>query len=213
MSSERTTIELDDGPVTGELLWEADFSDPDAFQVEAEGGTVEFTGDALEVDCTGGAHGVTVWTPREFPEDVLVEYAATCHEDEQDSLTSGRNLNCFLAATGDDGRPETLAETGRTGAYGEYHELPNYVFTLTWRHTRMRRDPGFELRSELVLGSQANHSYDVAVLKRGDRLAASVDGTLLHDWRDPDPHGSGWVGLRTWNTAVTYDRWTVYELE
>lgn len=213
MTEETATIELPDESVTGDCLWRADFGDESAFQVEAQGGDLQFAGDALAIDCTENEDGVTVWRPETFPDDVLVEYTATCHEDTgADGRTSGRNLNLFFAAVGDDGDPEVLTETDRTGAYNEYHDLPNYIFTLTYRHSRMRRDPGFENRSEFVVGAQPDHAYDVQVLKRGDEIAAAVDGRLFHHWHDEDPHGEGWVGLRTWNTDVTYDEWAVYEV-
>lgn len=208
--NEESTFDLGDEQVTGEHRWTADFSEPSAFQPEVQGGSVEFHDDALEIDSTPGADGVTVWAAREFPEDVIVEYTATCHEDDTDEIT-GRNFNCFFAATGADGEAGTLAETDRSGDYGEYHGIPNYVFTLTYRHTRMRRDPGFEKRSEFRVGAQPDHSYDVQLLKRGGEIAATLDGRLVHRWTDPDPLGAGWVGLRTWNTHLTYDRWEVYE--
>ena len=206
MTGETATIELGDESVTGDRLWRADFGDESAFRVEAQGGDLQFTGETLEIDYTANADGVTVWRPEPFPEDVLVEYTATCHEDsEADARSSGRNLNLFVAAAGEDGDPASLAGTERTGAYDAYHDLPNYIFTLTYRHSRMRRNPGFEKRSEFVVGAQPDHTYDVQVLKRGGEIAAAVDGRLLHHWHDEDPHGEGWVGLRTWNTDVTYD--------
>lgn len=213
MNGDRSTFELRDEDVTGDILWRADFDDQSAFQVEAESGTVQFEGDALTLDCTENQDGITVWRSATVPEDALVEYTATCHEgSESDSLTSGRNFNLFFAATGDDDDPATLAGTERTGAYDEYHDLPNYIFTFTYHHSRMRRDPGFENRSEFRVGAQPGHAYDIQVLKRGDEIAAAIDGRLVHHWRDDDPHGEGWVGLRTWNTEVTYDDWTIYEV-
>lgn len=210
MTDDTTTFDTGDERVIGDLLWRADFGDADGFQSEVEGGRVDFAGETLEIDCRDGADGVTVWATREFPEDALVEYTATCKED--DGETSGRNLNCFFAATGSDGRAETLAETDRTGSYDAYHDLPNYIFTFTYHHSRMRRDPGFENRSEFRVGAQPGHAYDIQVLKRGDEIAAAIDGRLVHHWRDDDPHGEGWVGLRTWNTQITYDDWAIYEV-
>lgn len=206
-----TTVDLGEESVPADLLWSAAFDEPDAFQPELESGDLAFRGDELEVDCTANSDGATVWYPHTFPEDIVVEYTATCHEGEDDER-SGRNLNLFFAAAGADGDPDTLSRTERTGSYGEYHELPNYIFTFTFRHSRMRRDPGFEQRSEFVVGAQPNHTYDVQVLKRGNEIAATVDGRLIHRWTDDDPHGPGWVGLRTWNSRVTYDEWAVYEV-
>lgn len=210
-----TTFDLGTETVAGDPRWTADFADPDAFRVESESPaaeTVDFGGDELTIDCTENADGVTVWLPRAFPADVLVEFTASCNEaGDRDEITSGRNMNLFLAGTGEDGDPETLASTELSGDYNEYHELPNYIFTWTMFHTRMRRDPGFELHSEFTVGAQPNHSYDVQVLKLDDRLAATIDGRLVHDWTDEEPHGAGWVGLRTWNTDVRVERWAVYE--
>jgi hypothetical protein len=210
-SEDTEAFAFGDEEISGEPLWEADFSSPGDFRTEVQSGDVRFEGDRLRVDTTADAAGATVWATRAFPADVLVTYRAACAEPDDDEARSGRNFNCFLAATGPDGDAEYLAETERSGAYGEYHELPNYIFTLTYHHTRMRRDPGFDLESDLLLGAQPDHAYEVAILKRGDRLAAAVDGRKLHDWTDPDPHGGGWVGLRTWNTDVTYEDWAVYE--
>lgn len=212
MSADTATFAFGDEEITGDLLWDADFSDSQGFQTEVQSGDVTFDGDCLRVDTTADAAGATVWATRELPADVLVTYRASCAEPgDDDEDLSGRNFNCFFAATGPDGDAEHLAETERSGAYGEYHELPNYIFTLTYHHTRMRRDPGFDLESDLLLGAQPDHTYEVAILKRGNRLAAAVDGRKLHDWTDDDPHGAGWVGLRTWNTDVTYEDWSVYD--
>lgn len=212
--SKKAPINIGNEQITGDLLWEANFSDPERFRVEVESGTVEFQDEELVVDCRENADGATVWAKREFPEDVLVEYKATCHEDgERDEMTSGRNLNLFFAATGADGDAGSLAEAELSGDYSEYHGLPNYIFTFTLYWSRMRRDPGFDMRSEFAIGSQPNHSYDIRVLKQGGDIAASIDGRLVHDWSDPEPHGSGQIGVRTWNSHLTVDEWAVYELK
>jgi hypothetical protein len=196
------TFEVGSEQVTGDLLWESDFEPSGEYLIEKEGGTVEFTGEELEIDCTDG-DGLTVWNQQEFPESIVLHYAATIHPPSE-----GNNLNCFFAASGGE---EPLAESERSGAYNEYHELPNYIFTLTYRHTRMRRDPGFEQLSDLGLGAQQERRYEITVLKRDGHLQAAINGRLMHDVTDPDPHGSGWVALRSWNTKATYDTWAVYE--
>ena len=208
------TRRLDLGPETVDAtpLWRADFAgadvDDDEWLVERQkpGSEVRFEEGRLRVDCID-ERGVTVWTRRGFPADLVVEYTATCAEPDE-RLTS-RNLNCFLAASDED----PLSETERSGAYPDYHVFDNYVFTLTRTHSRLRRDPGFEKVSELVMGIQPDEEYRVRLARRGDRVTACVNGRVLHDWTDDDPHGPGWVGLRTYDTDVTYDDWTVYRVE
>lgn len=198
----------DESDASTRLLWEADFEDAEDYRVERqESGSVAFENGQLHVDCTDEG-GVTVWTPREFPSDVLVEYTATVHEP--DEAVTSRNLNCFLAATDPD---EPLADQPRSGSYDDYHDFPNYIFTLTRTHSRLRRDPGFEEVSGLMLGAQPDTEYAVRVRKQAGRIVATVNGRVLHDWTDDDPHGAGWVGLRTYNTDVTYDRWAVHGIE
>jgi hypothetical protein len=199
--------------ITGERLWSADFSEPGDFRIEKEGGSFSFEGDQLVGD-TRGKYGATIWTPQTFPSDVVVRYSASFEEDSDSEYEkpTGRNFNCFFAATDPNGDPETLAETERSGRYGDYHEIPNYTFTLTYQHSRLRRNPGFELQDELLLGvgDYPDHAYDITLVKQDGRIRTAVDGRLVHDWTDSDPYDAGWVGLRTWNTLITYDRWEVF---
>ncbi|MCG3181249.1 MAG: hypothetical protein BIFFINMI_03624 [Phycisphaerae bacterium] len=189
--------------VAGEPLWACDFAGGEDYRVESQGGTCEFRDGRLHIDCVE-KRGVTVWLRRDFPADLIIEYAGICH-----APSTGRNFNCFFCATGPGGTSmERVA--GLTGQYQLYHELPNYIFTLTCDHTRMRKDPGFVERTELMLGSVNEHRYVVQIVKRGPRLQAVIDGVLIHDWIDDAPLGAGWVGLRTWNTKIEYDLWAVY---
>lgn len=204
--SDGARVEFGDESVAAERRWEAPFGSPEEFRVEKqdEGSTVAFESGGLRVNCPDW--GLTVWARRTFPADLLVEYTATCREPDG---TSSRNLNCFLCAANDE---EPLESNPRDGGYPDYHDWPNYIFTLTKTHSRLRRDPGFEQQSEFVMGIQPDESYTVRVRKEGGRIRARVNGRLIHDWTDPDPHGAGWVGLRTYDTDVVYDDWTVYEL-
>lgn len=212
MAAETTrTFTLDGESVTGELLWEAEFGDSDEWLVESqapENSEVRFEHGSLTIDCVD-AGGVTVWPRRGFPADVVFEYTATVDEDGADRPTS-RNLNCFFRASEEPDKP--LDATTRSGAYPDYHDWDNYIFTLTRTHTRLRRDPGFELQSELMMGVQPGEEYTVQIATMGDRIRAAVNGRVLHDWTDLDPHGAGWIGMRTYDTVVTYSGWTVYDI-
>lgn len=212
------TAEFGEESVTGERLWTADFSDSEAFWTitSDDDAEYEFRGDELHLDVTGGG-GAYCWYPHEFPEDILITYEARVPEFRRSAVPgdeefNGRNLNCLFAAS----EMEAVADSfgTRSGdANAEettFDELANYFLTVTYKHTRLRKSPGRTLKSELLLGVEyPEHTYEIAVLKRGDRIAASIDGRLVHDWTDPEPLGRGWVGLVTWSTAVTYEDWSV----
>lgn len=210
-SEEFRTIEIGDERIPASLIWEADFEPSSEWRVEQQkpGSDVSFEDGRMSVDCLG-ERGVTVWMQREFPEDLIIEYVATCGASEMNGEESKRNLNCFFCAADE---AEPLATTARSGGYNEYHGWPNYIFTLTATHSRLRRDPGFEQVSELMLGAQNGERYEVQLVKRGGRITALVNGRVLHDWSDSNPHGTGWVGMRTYETDVTYDRWAVYGID
>lgn len=214
--STTTTFDFGSEELTGEELWSADFSAPEEFLCVSDGNNFEFRGDDLRIDLTGNG-GATCWYPHEFPEDIIIQYQASVPEFRRtaavgDDDFNGRNLNCLFATKGTDGETATIGERYRTeGADTGYRNFQNYFLTLTYKHTRMRKSPGGDLRSELLFGvDYPNHTYEVTILKRGTRIAAAVNGRVLHDWTDPDPLGSGWVGLVTWSTDVTFDHWAVY---
>jgi len=145
----------------------------------------------------------TLWYPEPFPGDLEVRYTGRSLEPG-----TGHNLNLFFCATGPDGGP--LFPSDRTGAYAEYHELPNYTFTLTYKWSRIRRNPGFRMLSDRQdLASREGVDYEVVVAKRGGLIRVTVNGTLAHEVKDPEPLDGGWVGLRTWHTLAIYSEFRV----
>jgi hypothetical protein len=200
---QRGVFEIGGETIPAELLWQARFAEDEPFLFEAQGGDCRFADGKAVIDCCE-KRGATLWLKREFPANLIIEFAGECV-----APSAGNNLNLFFCAASGDGRP--LDSVPRTGEYAEYHQFPNYIFTLTAGHTRIRRDPGFELLSELMLGAVADHRYLVQIGKVGGRIAALIDGRLIHEVNDPTPLGAGWVGLRTWNSKVVYDHWAVYQ--
>jgi hypothetical protein len=85
------------------------------------------------------------------------------------------NLNLFLHACEKDG---SALKFGRSGSYQLYHEVPNYIFTLTggirsdW--SRARRDPGFQLLHEADVRSDVGTQYEIVVTCVERRLGAGA---------------------------------------
>lgn len=145
----------------------------------------------------------TVWFLPELPRDCIVRFRACAVEPAENNAA---NLNLFLHARELDGSP---LKFGRSGAYKEYHQIPNYIVTFTggikdgW--TRARRDPGFYQLSHMELRSEVGREYDIAVILHNGRLRYYVDGKRFHDVQDPEPLPGGRFGIRTWSTDGWWD--------
>jgi hypothetical protein len=142
------------------------------------------------------AEAATIWWRRPLPADVLIEFTAGSTPPADDN--NAANLNLFVHARELDG---SAYHFGRSGAYGHYHKIPNYIFTLTggfqdgW--ARVRRNPGFNLVSEdEAWRSEVGQSYRFRVLIAGGRVRCWIDEKLVHDFRDADPLPGGHFALR-----------------
>ena len=145
----------------------------------------------------------TIWYRPELPADVVVRFRA---EAVPPADKNAANLNLFLHARELDGTPVRF---GRSGAYKEYHAIPNYIVTLTggcrpgW--SRARRNPGFNLLNHVETRSEVGKEYRIAVTIHEGRLRYYVDGVKIHDVRDPEPLDGGRFGIRTWSTSGWWD--------
>ncbi|QYY35230.1 DUF6250 domain-containing protein [Ruficoccus sp. ZRK36] len=148
--------------------------------------------------------GTTVWLNEKLPADVLIHINVK-------TLTTGDfnacNLNLFLHAKEADGSDLVF---GRSGAYPDYHQIPNYIFTFVggdmkgW--ARVRRDPGFNKIAESDARTARGKDYQITVLKVDGRLRYWVDGQLIHDVTDPEPLDGGQFGLRTWASDIVWEK-------
>jgi hypothetical protein len=170
---------------------------PAELSIEAAGGVV----DAL-------AGGATIWyKPDIFSGDLLVQL-----EIMPIPPPGKNNLNFIFNATEADGSDILNSSARRTGHYPEYHKFPNYIFTFVGPkpdegHTRMRRNPGFELMSENInLRAELGREYNIAIAVRRGHIQAAIDGVLIHDVTDPTPLESGRIGLRTWQTKLLWKK-------
>ncbi|MFP4248824.1 MAG: family 16 glycoside hydrolase [Armatimonadota bacterium] len=170
-----------------------------------------------------GPGGSTIWSDREFAGDLYVRFRARLLEPEDDWRTDerpdgGKNLNFRFLVSGPDGADirhvyRDLAEeaTGPNRIGDDQYE--GYFFTWTWRHTRLRRSPGYDNVSERTdILPEIGVDYTIEVLKQGPRLRYLVDGELLHDFTDPSPHTRGRIGFTLWHSTIAVDFIEVYQL-
>lgn len=207
------TIVLGGESLNARPLHRETFDNADAWCLEQQpGATCEVRNRKLHLVSRQGL-GTTAWFRPELPANVLVRYHAMALPPHD-----AANLNAFLAAREPDGSELRFA---RDGNYSSYHLIPNYIFTFTapreerpelgW--SRLRRDPGFQLLSERKdCKSETGLDYAIAIAKRGGHLQVWVDGRLLHDYLDPDPHGAGKYGFRTWSTEAELWDFETFEL-
>jgi len=199
--------------VAGEVLEvrcvaEADFSTPEALERDwvVEGNArVHIAKGKLVVDSFGSDTAATLWYRGHFGADIVVEYASITVPPH-----GACNFNLFLHASELDG--SDVLSRRRKGAYSEYHEINNYIFTLTQGWSRFRRDPGFNCISEnLDARGEPDVHYRIVIVQQGPRFRAFVNDRLVHDVTDPQPHTHGRIALRTWNTSLAYDTFRVWQ--
>lgn len=149
------------------------------------------------------ARAATIWYKEDLPDGVVVRFKAKVLPPEEKNAA---NLNVFLHAREPDGQP---LKFGRSGAYTDYHKIPNYIVTLTggvqpgW--SRVRRDPGFEMIHESQVRSEVGEEYEIAVTVQKGRIRYYLNGKRCHDVTDPKPLPGGKFALRTWSTNAWWD--------
>ena len=152
----------------------------------------------------GKAHSATIWYKPDLPDGLLIRFRAKVLPPAENNAA---NLNVFLHASEPDGSP---LKFGRSGAYTEYHQIPNYIVTLTggaqpgW--SRVRRDPGFNMLHEADVRSEVGKEYDVVMTIEKGHLRYYLNGRKYHDVRDADPLPGGKFALRTWSTNAWWQK-------
>ena len=167
----------------------------------------------------------TVWCKQEFSGDVKVEFDAHVVA----SATDVNNINFFLLYSDPEGTPLYETRESRADAgYKLYHVLNGNIFTFlndTRKESqdtpldervariRIRHCPGFELLAESYdYHCRQGVTYHIELIKQGTKLSLSVDGNLLLETEDPEPHTSGLIGLRTFRTYLWWDNIKVTQL-
>ena len=152
----------------------------------------------------GKAHSATIWYRSDLPDGLLVRFRAKVLPPAENNAA---NLNVFLHATESDGSP---LKFGRSGAYSEYHKIPNYIVTLTggvqpgW--SRVRRDPGFNMIHESDVCSEVGKEYEVVVTVQKGRVRYYLKDRKWRDVQDTDALPGGKFALRTWSTNASWEK-------
>jgi hypothetical protein len=80
-------------------------------------------------------------------------------------------------------------------------------------HTRLRKNPGFQLLSEnMDFVSKINVKYSFEIIKIKSSIECKINGTTVHKVMDAEPYNKGSIGFRTWNTRLWYDNLKVYSI-
>lgn len=154
----------------------------------------------------------TLWWREPLPADVMVQLTARPVAPVEGNAA---NVNLFFHAREADGSPYRF---GRSGRYGEYHTIPNYIMTLTggfqegW--ARLRRNPGFRLLHEdASVRSEVGGTYRIRVVIAGGRIRYWINDRLIHDQRDEAPLPGGRFALRTWRSRIRWAEIRFFALE
>ena len=198
------TIVLGDLDLNVDLLHHEDFSSGlGKWKIEGRGKVAVDNGrlrmDASQVESTA-------WFPHEVEGDILITFEAFVLEPPD-----ANNINVFFLAAAPDGG--SVLDLELSGAYKEYHLLPNYIMTFTSGYTRLRRNPGFNLVSEnTAVKALSSTGYEVAILVRGERIRCFINNIPVHSYKDEDRHQRGRIAFRSWHTRLWWDNLKLYRV-
>ena len=183
------------------------------WQVESESPNykISFLNDTVEILAP---KGLTLWRKEYMSGDITIEYDA-CIVDEGKSGDRLSDLNCFWKAS-DPTYPNNIWKRAewRNGLFKHCYSLQMYYVGYGGNHnstTRFRRyDGNYELvEKENILPPvlkeytdkehllEANKWYHIRIVTSGNKVCYYINGKRLIDFRDPNPHKSGWFGFRT----------------
>ena len=149
----------------------------------------------------------TLWLNKPLSGDCVISYDTMCLEPEV-----WNNLNFFLQGKTLDG---ALPTPGRfDGSYGQYHrEAQTYIGTFTYKWSRMRKDPGFNLISEdQKTVAHVNRKYFFEIIKKGAIIEWRIDGKTVHRVTDEQAYESGLFAFRSADTKFWVDNFQIYAL-
>jgi len=148
----------------------------------------------------------TAWFTEDMQGELLISYEAHILDP-----VDKNNINLIFLTTAPDGGD--VLNLPFTGSYPEYHKIPNYIWTFTGVHTRLRRNPGFEMVSEDKKNIPKAHiTYQLALTIQNGDIRCYVNDVVAHSYRDPTPYRRGKLAFRTFSTRLWWDNLKVYRL-
>ncbi|MDH6390257.1 hypothetical protein M2480_001230 [Parabacteroides sp. PFB2-12] len=183
------------------------------WQIESESPDyrVRFLNDTVEILAP---QGLTLWRKEKMSGDITIEYDA-CIMDEGMSGDRLSDLNCFWMASDPLSSDDIWKRAAwRQGIFNHYYSLQMYYLGYGGNHnttTRFRRYDGNyeavekENKRPVIIEEytdqehllQPNQWYRIQISTSGNKTTYSINGKRLVDFRDPQPHRSGWFGFRT----------------
>jgi hypothetical protein len=169
---------------------------------------------------------MVVWNKNRFPADMMFEFTVN-HNGSDNGLTL-----VFFAAEGQQGQDIfDLSLPPRNGVYRNYNkgELANYTVSYWSRNkkpslvakgeaysNRIRKNPGANMlaTNASLTDKCSDCDYRVRILKVGGNITVEINGTVVNHVIDPDPHGGGYIGLRSMQGVdkVSYDSFKVWSI-
>lgn len=200
-SSEKVTVGGDTYQV--EWLHHDGFDNPDWTKNWFKEGSSQVgisDGRLLITKPSGSGGEATIWFRRQLPANLIVRYKAKALGSDANNKC---NLNQLTHATEMDGSP--IKHGLRSGDYEEYHQIPNYIVTVTFDHSRVRRNPGFNQISESKDQARPDIEYNLTTVVKEGRVRYYINGRKVHDVQDMKPLPVGQFAIRTWNTTAWWD--------
>ncbi len=171
-----------------------------------------------------GPSHMVVWNKNRFPADMMFEFSVNHHGSD-----NGLTLVIF-AAKGQQGQDIfDLDLPPRNGVYRNYNkgQLKNYTVSYWSRNkkpslvakgeaysNRIRKNPGANIltTNASLTDKCSDCDYRVRILKLGGSITAEINGVVVNHVTDPDPHGSGYIGLRSMEGVdrISYDDFKVW---
>jgi hypothetical protein len=190
--------------VEAELLYHEDFSS-DLKKWKSEGrGKIWVEEGRLHMDAWKVE--MTAWCPFEMAGNLLITYEAFVKKP-----SDANNINVFFLATAAEGKD--ILKLDLSGAYKEYHQLPNYIMTFTSGYTRLRRNPGFNLVSENTqVKALPVTEYQLAILIQGSEVRCFINDIPVHAYRDESRLQQGKIAFRSWHTRLWWDNLKIYQV-
>jgi hypothetical protein len=203
-----------------ELIHEDDFEvNASAWAVEQmEGGTTDVHYGVMEIE---DAKGCTVWFRHRMSAPVLIEFDVKMIQGKG-PFDRVSDLNSFTMAIDPENPDDILANgANRGGSFKNYHSLKLYYVGYGANNNktaRFRRYVGDGTRPvlpehDLQRSHLPNQWRRVQILSTEGNYQYWIDGELVFDIHDPQPHTSGWFGFRTVRNHMMIDRFRVWRVE